>query len=161
MNIKNILKNIIAKQGTATEFDPITDEEIDEMFGTAAGTGTDAQDYVIEHGTDGIWTYRKWASGIAECWGINTVTSVITTQWGSIYQTTNNNIGGDAYPTGLFMSAPDVWAHTDYVEAACILFTASAGTATTAPKYGAIRGTASSSSGLHVKYYLNAKGRWK
>ena len=26
-------------------------------------------DYVIEEGTSGIWTYRKWASGIAECWG--------------------------------------------------------------------------------------------
>ena len=25
-------------------------------------------DYVVEQGTNGIWTYRKWASGIAECW---------------------------------------------------------------------------------------------
>lgn len=26
-------------------------------------------DYVVEQGTTGIWTYRKWNSGIAECWG--------------------------------------------------------------------------------------------
>lgn len=26
-------------------------------------------DYVLEQGTSGIWTYRKWASGVAECWG--------------------------------------------------------------------------------------------
>ena len=26
-------------------------------------------DYVLEQGTSGIWTYRKWASGAAECWG--------------------------------------------------------------------------------------------
>lgn len=26
------------------------------------------KDYVVEEGTDGIWTYRKWNSGIAECW---------------------------------------------------------------------------------------------
>lgn len=26
-------------------------------------------DYVVETGTSGIWTYRKWNSGIAECWG--------------------------------------------------------------------------------------------
>jgi hypothetical protein len=26
-------------------------------------------DYVVEQGTSGIWTYRKWDSGIAECWG--------------------------------------------------------------------------------------------
>lgn len=28
-----------------------------------------AQDYVVESGTSGIWTYRKWNSGLAECWG--------------------------------------------------------------------------------------------
>lgn len=26
-------------------------------------------DYIVEQGTTDIWTYRKWASGIAECWG--------------------------------------------------------------------------------------------
>lgn len=25
-------------------------------------------DYVIEEGTSDVWTYRKWNSGIAECW---------------------------------------------------------------------------------------------
>lgn len=25
-------------------------------------------DYVLEQGTSDIWTYRKWASGVAECW---------------------------------------------------------------------------------------------
>lgn len=28
-----------------------------------------AVDYVVEQGTSGMWTYRKWNSGIAECWG--------------------------------------------------------------------------------------------
>lgn len=26
-------------------------------------------DYIVSQGTSGIWTYRKWASGVAECWG--------------------------------------------------------------------------------------------
>ncbi|MBR3767517.1 MAG: hypothetical protein IKL10_04665 [Clostridia bacterium] len=26
-------------------------------------------DYVIEQGQYDLWTYRKWASGVAECWG--------------------------------------------------------------------------------------------
>lgn len=30
---------------------------------------TDGADYIVEQGTSGIWTYRKWNSGIAECWG--------------------------------------------------------------------------------------------
>ncbi len=25
--------------------------------------------YISESGTDGIWTYRKWSDGTAECWG--------------------------------------------------------------------------------------------
>lgn len=29
---------------------------------------TQAVDYVVEQGTSGIWTYRKWNSGLAECW---------------------------------------------------------------------------------------------
>lgn len=29
----------------------------------------DQVDYVVEQGTSGIWTYRKWSSGFAECWG--------------------------------------------------------------------------------------------
>lgn len=27
-------------------------------------------DYVVEQGISGLWTYRKWNSGIAECWGV-------------------------------------------------------------------------------------------
>lgn len=26
------------------------------------------KDYIVEQGTKDIWTYRKWNSGIAECW---------------------------------------------------------------------------------------------
>lgn len=33
-------------------------------------------DYVVEKGTSGVWTYRKWNSGIAECWGIYSATGV-------------------------------------------------------------------------------------
>ncbi len=27
------------------------------------------KDYIVDQGANGIWTYRKWNSGIAECWG--------------------------------------------------------------------------------------------
>ena len=26
-------------------------------------------DYIVAHGTSGIWTYRKWNSGVYEAWG--------------------------------------------------------------------------------------------
>ena len=31
--------------------------------------GSPITDFVVEQGTTEIWTYRKWYSGIAECWG--------------------------------------------------------------------------------------------
>ena len=60
-------------------------------------------DYVVEQGTSGIWTYRKWNSGIAECWGINSASvtcSVISSPWirGSM-----NNI---SFPSNLFNDTP-------------------------------------------------------
>jgi hypothetical protein len=36
-------------------------------------------DYIVEQGVSGIWTYRKWNSGIAECWGKQSATVDITT----------------------------------------------------------------------------------
>ena len=34
------------------------------------------EDFVIEHGTDGTWYWRKWSSGLAECWAKSTSGSV-------------------------------------------------------------------------------------
>ena len=35
-------------------------------------------DYIVEQGTSGIWTYRKWNSGIAEFWGYYSKTVAIS-----------------------------------------------------------------------------------
>ena len=35
-------------------------------------------DYIVEQGTSGIWTYRKWNSGIAECWALLEHTAATT-----------------------------------------------------------------------------------
>ena len=32
--------------------------------------------FIVEEGTSGIWTYRKWSDGIAECWGTATNNSI-------------------------------------------------------------------------------------
>lgn len=49
-------------------------------------SGINPADYVAEWGSDDNWTWRKYASGIAECWGKFYVTADSVTQWGSIYQ---------------------------------------------------------------------------
>lgn len=53
---------------------------------SSGGGGTQpADDYVVEHGTDGIWNYRKWSSGIYEVWGIASDAFAMTTALGSLY----------------------------------------------------------------------------
>ena len=40
-------------------------------------------DYIIEQGVTGIWTYRKYASGIAMCFGKTSGTFTTNTLWSS------------------------------------------------------------------------------
>ena len=47
--------------------------------------GVTVNDYVAEKGTSGIWTYRKWNSGVYECWGSERTGGSISTGWGSLY----------------------------------------------------------------------------
>lgn len=55
---------------TADNLNAIQDELI-----RVGGAGTaPVADYIVEQGTSDIWTYRKWSSGIAECYG--TISSV-------------------------------------------------------------------------------------
>lgn len=44
-------------------------------------TDDNVLDWIVEQGTDGIWTYRKWASGIVECWGKEYVTCTTEDAW--------------------------------------------------------------------------------
>lgn len=42
-------------------------------------------DYIVEQGEQDGWYYRKWNSGIGECWKFVSTTTQITNLWGSIY----------------------------------------------------------------------------
>lgn len=43
------------------------------------------QDYIVEQGEKDGWTYRKWNSGLGECWKILTHTTTLDSPWGSMY----------------------------------------------------------------------------
>lgn len=49
-------------------------------------------DYIVEQGTSGIWTYRKWNSGIAECWLLEskTITGSPSSIIGNAYYISTN-----------------------------------------------------------------------
>ena len=64
-------------------------------------------DYVISTGVSGEWRYRKWNSGIAECWISNkNFGNDHLSPWGSIYSTYSSRSFG-AYPF-TFAEAPCV-----------------------------------------------------
>ena len=53
-------------------------------------------DYVVDYGTSNIWTYRKWASGIAECWGTAWYYNLtINRAYGSVYVAQAGNEQGN------------------------------------------------------------------
>ena len=60
---------------------------------------------VVEQGTSGIWTYRKWSNGTAEIWGIKeqSITGVSKSQPFSGY---NYAFGQVQYPSGFFVAVP-------------------------------------------------------
>lgn len=58
---------------------------------------------VIESGTDGIWTYRKWSDGTAECWGVFSNT---TSHYATVFGGYGYNSGTVNFPQNLFQSAP-------------------------------------------------------
>lgn len=67
--------------------------------------GDAISDFPIEEGTEGIWTWRKWHSGIAECFGLYPITgAAIATPWGSLYETALNYVA--YFPQGLFLDTP-------------------------------------------------------
>ena len=99
-------RNVIASNGAAMQFfkgdvdsDPSTEinrltltEEDTQLMkpltissgGTGANSAADAianlgiKDYVVAQGTSGGWAYRKWNSGVADCWYNGWVTPTAT-----------------------------------------------------------------------------------
>lgn len=72
---QNDLTNILNEIFPATS-DDMTPAQIEDFVQSLNAVATSSVDYIVEQGISGIWTYRKWNSGIAECWGIYTETSV-------------------------------------------------------------------------------------
>ena len=120
-------------------------------------------DYIVEQGTSGIWTYRKWNSGIAECWGEVQKTTTFTVWTAPIYYGATYT-GRYAYPDGLFISAPisqailkscgcDAWLSKDSSSG-------SAGDKTQTGSYYPLRvGSASGNVPYTVAFY--AIGKWR
>lgn len=60
--------------------------------------------HIVESGTDGIWNYRKWSDGTAECWGRSSISGISTiSARGTYYYNSEVTVN---YPSGFFSSKP-------------------------------------------------------
>ena len=120
--------------------------------------GGSGLDYITEEGTEGIWTWRKWASGVAECWGTMTQNITSWSQWGTLYEGIASTHTA-TYPNGLFTSTPNLWASHKGSVIGCFVEVYGQGSATTTPQVYAVRPTTSQTPTVYFSLY--AKGVWK
>lgn len=110
---------------------------------------------IMEQGTSGIWTYRKWADGTAECWAYTnkSVTGVNTPAPFSGY---NYDCGAFAFPTGLFIAVPSATVNGrkggNYT---CVSYVNASITQIAIELQSSISGTDT----CHL--YIHAIGKWK
>ena len=118
--------------------------------------GISAADYVVEQGFEDIWTYRKWQSGIAECWGAWSGTlSHYSTPFGGY----GYNTGDIDLPTNLFTEIPIVTYSGKINNGFVLTGTVTNASLTTSTVRGYL--VSSASGEQDVTIYFRIIGRWK
>lgn len=139
-----------------------TPAELKSDIGASGG----GADYVVEQGSNDFWTWRKWASGIAELWAVSGIDQIaITSAWGSMYYGTwmelAQNVEARKYPFAL-VAAPMVSASYSGGDKDAWListFKASDDPLANAPAYALARPTTATILNPRVSYYV--VGRYK
>ena len=114
-------------------------------------------DHVVEQGTSGIWTYRKWESGLAECFGVLNTTVATTQAWGDTHY--YGRLEGVSFPASLFTEVPAVWVSVSD-ENGNFFVTNRGATADTVGELFAVT-VVQVEQETAVRLSLEAKGRWK
>lgn len=121
-------------------------------------TKGDFGDFIVDQGQANGWTYVKYDSGRAECWGVGEHTNVpISKAWGSLY--ISNATFQSAFPFA-FAAAPVV-SYTIESSSSCWGMPSGSGF-TSETKTGVIQlCRATSAEDLTVRIHWYAVGRWK
>jgi len=118
--------------------------------------GVTLDDFIVETGTSGIWTYRKWNSGIVECWGKYSVSNLAcTTALGNMYRTAV--FQPNSFP--FTISSPYLFADYESAGYGAFLWATTNASTSAPPSYYLVRPTSSSGITGTVKFYV--KGKWK
>lgn len=116
-------------------------------------------DYVIEEGTSGIWRYRKWESGLAECWGNSSQTIDINNTWdaaGNLVYGTGEPV---LYPF-TFTEVPSCMITQQNYDGLVILAIRASGTTTQTPTPGLVK-IAPTNDGYEMIFAFEAKGKYR
>ena len=107
MKLFYLFRNFITKIKKVENTDFVTIPNATTQIENLANTTvtTYEKDYVIETGTSGNWTYRKWAGGKAECWGYPSVSSAPTSSYGNLFYSGAHEF---TFPSGLFVAGPTI-----------------------------------------------------
>lgn len=79
------------------------EEFISELGISGAGIELTQSDWIVEQGTSGIWTYRKWSSGKAELWGNYTAATKTGAVWSAPIYYTDESV---SFLNGFFSAIP-------------------------------------------------------
>ena len=113
---------------------------------------------VIEEGSTGsnpAWSYRKWSTGVAECWGRGSF-SVSYSGWGSLY---SSGYGQWNYPSNLFIAEPVCTVSPIVGNGDAWIYGSGSGTKDKTTKVAYIRPTSAGSGTGYVAIY--SVGKWK
>lgn len=154
-----------AVEGINGEIKDLADavEGINEEIQTANQEITVLQerDYIVEQGTSGIWTYRKWASGIAECWCKLTINTAITSAWqGSVFYVSGKFPESTLNFPFAFTEVPFVNTSVDGEYSAIVINGGKRHTKTTLGDFNIARPVAMSAP-IDFVVSIDIKGKWK
>lgn len=134
-----------------------TDNCLDVKWDNLKLGGETLADFPVAQGTSGVWTYRKWRSGLAELWGAASGTVTTANPWGNVY--TSNQSIVLSYPFPLptvtaVLAAPVYDGAANY----WLCTRDAGGTSTQTPGYQIVRAASDS---VNYKVFFYVTGRWK
>lgn len=120
-------------------------------------------DFVTERGFNSIWEWRRWSSGLAECWCVHTFDPVALTPWGSLYQTKDGEMKSLPYPVAFIQEPACTMTLVDASNTGWLCQDAwnPADRLSETPRFGILRAAPVPSGTMQPTVAFHVIGRWK
>lgn len=158
-NKSELDKEIESLQGDLNTHTGNTEIHVTQADKNKWNAATSPNDYIVEEGTSGIWRYRKWESGLMECWGNSSQTIDIDNIWdanGSLVYGTGQPV---LYPFA-FTEIPSCLVTQQNYDGLTIQVIRESGTTTQTPTPGLVK-IAPTKDGYEMIFAFEAKGKYR